>query len=108
MAATGIIDGHVSAKQCKLAVDALLKHETQRQAKLEESSLLPGKEQHVWLQVTVKQMHPEKKLKPHKMYASHVIRVASFTMICNLQSSRAPHRRPSRITNLSHYKRPTA
>ena len=68
MAAPELIDGHVSAKQSKLAVEALLKHEKQRQAKLEETSLLPGKEQHVWLQVTVKQMQPEKKLKPHKMY----------------------------------------
>ena len=76
MVAPDLIDNHVSAKQCKLAVEALLKHETKRQAKLEESSLLPGKEQYVWLQVTVKQMHPEKKLKPHKMYANEATHIA--------------------------------
>lgn len=68
MVAAELVDGHVSASQCKLAVEALLKHERQREQKLEESQLLPGKEQQVWLQITVKQMHPEKKLKPHKMY----------------------------------------
>ena len=67
MAAKELVDEHVSANQCKLAVEALLKHEKQREEKLQESELLPGKEQHVWLQITVKQMHPEKKLKPHKM-----------------------------------------
>lgn len=68
MAATDLIDDHVSAKQCKLAVDALLKHEKRRTEKAQDSQLLPGKEQHVWLQITVKQMHAEKKLKPHRMY----------------------------------------
>ena len=68
MVVAELIDDHVSANQCKLAVEALLKHETRRQEKLQESQLLPGKEQHVWIQVTVKQMHPEKKLKPHRMY----------------------------------------
>ena len=68
MTEKSLIDDHVSPKQCKLAVEALLKHETKRQQKLEESELLPGKEPLVWLSVTVKQMHPEKKLKPHKMY----------------------------------------
>ena len=63
-----LIDGHVSAKQCKKAVEALLKHEVKRQAEQQESQLLPGKEQSVWLGVTLKQMHPEKKLKPHRMY----------------------------------------
>lgn len=62
-----LIDGHVSAKQCKKAVEALLKHEVKRQAEQQESQLLPGKEQSVWLAVTLKQMHPEKKLKPHRM-----------------------------------------
>ena len=69
MGAPELIDEHVSANQCKLAVEALLKHEKRREEKQQDSQLLPGKEQHVWLQVAVKQMHPEKKLKPHKMYA---------------------------------------
>ena len=67
MASSELIDDHVSTRQCKLAVDALLEHEAKRYAKQQESQLLPGKEQHVWLVVTVKQMHPEKKLKPHRM-----------------------------------------
>ena len=67
---TELVDGHVSAHQCQLAVDALLKHEKKRLEEQAESQLLPGKEQHVWLVVTVKQMHPEKKLKPHRMYVT--------------------------------------
>ncbi len=63
-----LIDEHVSASQCKLAVEALLTHEVKRQAEQQESQLLPGKEQTIWLGVTLKQMHAEKKLKPHRMY----------------------------------------
>lgn len=62
-----LIDSHVSVKQCHRAVDALLKHARAAEKKREESELLPGKEQHVWLVLAVKQMHPEKKLKPFKM-----------------------------------------
>ena len=64
-----LIDDHVSLAQCKKAVDALLAHASKKQAEADESSLLGGKEQHVWLQVAVKKMHPEHKLKPFKMYA---------------------------------------
>ncbi len=67
MSKTELVDEHVSAQQCKLAVDALLQHEVKRQEKKQQTELLPGKEQNVWLVVTVKQMHPEKKLKPHRM-----------------------------------------
>ncbi|KAI0088496.1 ribosomal protein L1p/L10e family-domain-containing protein [Irpex rosettiformis] len=66
-----LIDEHVSSSQCQLAVEALLKHEQRRQEKLQESQLLPGKEQNVWLVLTTKQMHPEKKLKPHKIPIMH-------------------------------------
>jgi ribosome biogenesis protein UTP30 len=65
-----LIASNVSAKQCKRAVDALMKHVQSYEKKREEHELLPGKEQNVWLQVTVKQMQPEKKLKPIKMYAA--------------------------------------
>ncbi|PSR71672.1 hypothetical protein PHLCEN_2v12446 [Hermanssonia centrifuga] len=67
MSKTELVDEHVSAQQCKLAVDALLQHEVKRQEKKQQTELLPGKEQNVWLVVTVKQMHPEKKLKPHRI-----------------------------------------
>ena len=73
MAQADLIDDHVSSNQCQLAVEALLKHEQHRQEKLQESQLLPGKEQNVWLVLTTKQMHPEKKLKPHKMCVSYHI-----------------------------------
>ncbi|GJE91908.1 ribosomal protein L1 [Phanerochaete sordida] len=82
MAAAQLIDEHVSEKQCKLAVDALLKHESKRQEKLQESQLLPGKEQHVWLQVTVKQMHAEKKLKPHRIPLAHPLVDPRTSPVC--------------------------
>ena len=67
MAGDELVDEHVSLKQSKLAVDALLGHAAKFQEKKAESELLPGKEHNVWLMVTVKQMQPEKKLKPFKM-----------------------------------------
>ena len=77
-----LLDDHVSLKQCQLAVDALLKHEQKRQEKVQESQLLPGKEQNVWLVLTVKQMHSEKKLKPHKMCVLYeTIRVPNYSNI---------------------------
>ncbi|KAI0345653.1 ribosomal protein L1 [Trametopsis cervina] len=71
MLESDLIDEHVSEKQCELAVDALLKHEQRRQEKLQETQLLPGKEQNVWLVLTVKQMQPQKKLKPHRIPIVH-------------------------------------
>ena len=67
MAKDELIDEHVSLHQSKLAVEALLSHASKVQEKKAQTELLPGKEQNVWLMVTVKQMHPEKKVKPHKM-----------------------------------------
>lgn len=67
MATDEIIDEHVSLNQSRLAVEALLSHASKFQEKKSQTELLPGKEQNVWLTVAVKQMHPEKKLKPHKM-----------------------------------------
>ncbi|KAI0315590.1 ribosomal protein L1p/L10e family-domain-containing protein [Amylostereum chailletii] len=79
---TELIDGHVSAKQCKKAVDALLAHARKHQAAREETELLPGKEQHVWLQVAVKQMHPEHKLKPHNIPVKHPLVDPRTTPVC--------------------------
>jgi ribosome biogenesis protein UTP30 len=62
-----LIDSHVSLHQCKLAIDALHAHTLKHERKAAETELLPGKEQHVWLQVAVRKMQPEKKLKPFKM-----------------------------------------
>lgn len=62
-----LIDEHVSAAQSQRAVDALLKHVNKIQEEKAKTELLPGREQHVWLVLTVKQMQAEKKLKPFKM-----------------------------------------
>ena len=63
-----LIDSKVPIAQCKLAVDALLKHTLAHQATKEQSELLPDRtEQHVWLVVAVKKMFPERKLRPFKM-----------------------------------------
>jgi ribosome biogenesis protein UTP30 len=67
MAKDQLIDSHVSEKQAKLAIKALYNHAKKRQAEQEEKELLPGKEAHVWLQVAVKRIHAEKKLKPQRM-----------------------------------------
>jgi ribosome biogenesis protein UTP30 len=40
-----------------------LKHQEKR----DESELLPGKEENIWLQIAVKEIHGGAKLKPHKM-----------------------------------------
>ncbi|KAH7885184.1 ribosomal protein L1p/L10e family-domain-containing protein [Phlebopus sp. FC_14] len=59
-----LIDSHVSVKQCKLAVEALHAHATKQEKERSENELLPGNEQHVWLQIAVRTMQPEHKLKP--------------------------------------------
>lgn len=63
-----LIDAHVSVQQCKRAIDALHAYATKLEEKRAETELLPGREQHIWLQITVKTMHPEQKLKPFRMY----------------------------------------
>lgn len=70
MMVSQLIDEHVSLKQCKSAVEALHAYATKQQAAADENELLPGKEQHVWLQVTVKRMNAQKKIKPVKMYVN--------------------------------------
>jgi ribosome biogenesis protein UTP30 len=67
MDSSSLIDSRVSIEQCKKAVSALLTHVRDKQQKLDETELLPDKEQHVWLVVTVKRMQPMKNLKPQKM-----------------------------------------
>ena len=61
------IDNHVSIKQCKKAITALHSHVSKKLKVKEETELLPGKEENVWLVVAVKQASAEKKVKPHKM-----------------------------------------
>ncbi|EGN91706.1 hypothetical protein SERLA73DRAFT_192115 [Serpula lacrymans var. lacrymans S7.3] len=71
MAKSELIDSHVSVKQCKLAIDALHTHALKKQKEKEETELLTGKEQNIWLQVAVKKMHPEKKIKPIRVPIKH-------------------------------------
>ena len=62
-----LIDSHVPVKQCRRAITALMEYSLKEQEKREESELLPGKEENIWLQISVKEIHGEAKLKPHKM-----------------------------------------
>jgi ribosome biogenesis protein UTP30 len=68
MAQLDLIDSRVSLKQCKLAVHALHAHQSKKERELQESELLPGKVQNIWLNVTVKKMPSRRKVKPVKMY----------------------------------------
>jgi ribosome biogenesis protein UTP30 len=67
MAQQELIDSRVSLKQCKLAVHALHAHQSKKEQELQESELLPGKEQNIWLNVTVKKIPSGHKFKPVKM-----------------------------------------
>ncbi|KAF8505359.1 ribosomal protein L1/ribosomal biogenesis protein, partial [Hysterangium stoloniferum] len=77
-----LIDDHVSLEQCKKAVTALLKHVRAEQEKEDETQLLPGKEQHVWLVMTVKRMQPQKNLKPQKIPLAHPLVDPRTTSVC--------------------------
>lgn len=82
MAPKELIDDHVSEKQCKLAVNALLDHAVKVQEKKQETELLADKEQNVWLVITVKQMHPEKNLKPHRIPLAHPLVDPRTSSVC--------------------------
>ncbi|KAI0762023.1 ribosomal protein L1p/L10e family-domain-containing protein [Trametes elegans] len=82
MAGNTLIDGHVSAQQCKRAVDALLAHATKFEEEKAEGQLLNGKEQNVWLVVNTKLMHPEKKIKPAKIPIKYPIVDPRTSPVC--------------------------
>ncbi|PCH40426.1 ribosomal protein L1 [Wolfiporia cocos MD-104 SS10] len=82
MAKEALVDNHVSLKQCDLAVNALLKHVSKVQEQRAERELLPGKEQNVWLVITVKHMHPEKKLMPARIPVVHPIVDPRKSSVC--------------------------
>jgi len=65
--AAELIDGHVSVKQCKRAVTALMEYALKQQQKREENELLSGKEECIWLQISVRRVHAEAKLKPRRI-----------------------------------------
>ncbi|KAJ7205960.1 ribosomal protein L1p/L10e family-domain-containing protein [Mycena pura] len=68
-----LIDGHVSLKQCSLAVNTLHAHAAKIEKQQEESQLLSGKEQTVWLNVTVKKVASAHRFKPVKIPIVHPI-----------------------------------
>lgn len=68
MSKTELIDSHVSLKQCKLAVVTLHDHESKKEEKRQETELIAGKEQNVWLIVNVKKIQGTHMFKPTKMY----------------------------------------
>ncbi|KAF9499076.1 ribosomal protein L1 [Pleurotus eryngii] len=82
MAQDELIDSHVSLVQCTRAVDALVAHESKAEEARNENELLPGKEQNVWLVVTVKKMAPTHKIKPVKIPIKHPIVDPRTTPIC--------------------------
>ncbi|CAE6390844.1 unnamed protein product [Rhizoctonia solani] len=77
-----LIDSHVSTKQAKLAIDALLKYNEKHQAQKEESELLGAREEVVWLNVAVKKVYPEKKLKPFSIPLTRPIIDPRTSPIC--------------------------
>ncbi|KAF8583320.1 ribosomal protein L1 [Ramaria rubella] len=77
-----LVDDHVSIEQCKKAVSALLKHAQKKQLEHDETQLLPGKDQYIWLVMTVKQMQPMKALKPHKIPLTYPIIDPRNTSVC--------------------------
>ncbi|CCO30759.1 Putative ribosome biogenesis protein C8F11,04 AltName: Full=U3 snoRNP-associated protein C8F11.04 [Rhizoctonia solani AG-1 IB] len=77
-----LIDSHVSTKQAKLAIDALLKYNEKHQAEKEESELLGAREEVVWLNVAVKKAYPEKKLKPFSIPLARPIVDPRTSPIC--------------------------
>jgi len=77
-----LIDDHVSAKQSGRAVTALMEYALKQQEKREENELLPGKEENIWLQIAVKEVHAEAKLKPHKIPIKYPLVDPRSSAIC--------------------------
>ncbi|KAN0105573.1 Ribosomal protein L1p/L10e family domain containing protein [Russula decolorans] len=77
-----LIDSHVSVKQCRHAVTALMEYALKQQEKREEKELLPGKEENIWLQIAVKEIHGEAKLKPHKIPIKYPLVDPRTSAIC--------------------------
>ncbi|KAK7055206.1 ribosomal protein L1p/L10e family-domain-containing protein [Favolaschia claudopus] len=77
-----LIDGHVSLKQCKLAIQALNTHTIKTAEKQKETELLPGKEQTIWLNVTVKKIASAHKFKPVKIPIIHPLVDPRTSAVC--------------------------
>ncbi|KLO05843.1 ribosomal protein L1 [Schizopora paradoxa] len=77
-----LVDEHVSLAQCKKAVVALRNYALKVAKEKEETELIPGKEENIWLVLTVKKMQPEKKLKPFKIPLAHPVVDPRSTPVC--------------------------
>jgi ribosome biogenesis protein UTP30 len=75
-----LIDGHVPVNQCRRAVMALMEYALKQQEKREENQLLPGNEENIWLQIAVKEIYGEVKLKPHKMCVNASISFKAYML----------------------------
>ncbi|KAJ7041271.1 ribosomal protein L1p/L10e family-domain-containing protein [Mycena alexandri] len=82
MASEKLVDSHVSVEQCKRAIKALHTHSTQAAAKKQETELLPGKEQNIWLNVTVKKLASVHRFKPVKIPIAHPLVDPRTSAIC--------------------------
>lgn len=103
-----LIDSHVSLKQCTKAVTVLHSHETKKNDAYEQDQLLPAKEQHIWLNVTVKTIPSGHKLKPVKMYADVKSRNFAVSDKNHFQPNCAPSRRsPNDASVFDHQGPPT-
>ncbi|KAF7303716.1 hypothetical protein MIND_00601000 [Mycena indigotica] len=79
-----LIDGHVSSEQCALAVEALHQHFGKQEKAREETDLLPVKEQHIWLNLTVKKIASAHRFKPIKIPITHPIVDPRVEAVCLL------------------------
>ncbi|KAF7324839.1 hypothetical protein MKEN_00525800 [Mycena kentingensis (nom. inval.)] len=77
-----LIDGRVSLDQCQRAVDALHTHFTNREQAREGKDLLGTKDQHVWVNVTVKKIASAHRFKPVKIPISHPIVDPRVEAVC--------------------------
>ncbi|KAF7966404.1 hypothetical protein HWV62_38442 [Athelia sp. TMB] len=77
-----LVDSHVSLNQCGLAIEALHAHTSKADAKAEETELLPGKEQFLWLQIAVKKTQAQKKHKPFKIPIAHPLVDPRSSAVC--------------------------
>ncbi|KJA17986.1 hypothetical protein HYPSUDRAFT_45706 [Hypholoma sublateritium FD-334 SS-4] len=82
MSDADLIDSRVSLKQCSKAVEALHSHQLKKNEKYEQDQLLPAKEQHIWLNVTVKTIPTGHKLKPVKIPIAHPLVDPRTTPVC--------------------------
>ncbi|KAJ7644470.1 ribosomal protein L1p/L10e family-domain-containing protein [Roridomyces roridus] len=82
MAKESLIDDHVSVPQCKRAIDAIHAHHSKHTEKQRETELLPGKEQNLWLQVTVKKISSVHRFKPVKIPIAHPLVDPRVSAVC--------------------------